>query len=142
MNMSLHQLFAPALLAVALMPLAFSANASHHSNAAIDREAMQERMEEYRQEAYQRAGLSEEQQTALNEAHTEHRDAMLSLREEHQSQVAEILTEEEQQALRDAMREMHAEKHGERRQGEGAHGKRDHERRGHHSEPAEESAAE
>lgn len=138
MNMSLRQLFAPALLAVALMPLAFSANASHHSSAGIDREAMQERMEEYRQEAYQRAGLSEEQQTALNEAHAEHRDAMLSLREEHQAQVAEILTEEEQQALRDAMREMH----DERRQGEGAHGKRDHERRGHHSEPAEESAAE
>ncbi|WP_332459872.1 MULTISPECIES: hypothetical protein [unclassified Halomonas] len=138
MNMSLRQLFAPALLAVALMPLAFSANASHHSSAGIDREAMQERMEEYRQEAYQRAGLSEEQQTALNEARAEHRDAMLSLREEHQAQVAEILTEEEQQALRDAMREMH----DERRQGEGAHGKRDHERRGHHSEPAEESAAE
>ncbi|MGO3667667.1 MAG: hypothetical protein ACTJG4_04300 [Vreelandella alkaliphila] len=142
MNMSLRQLFAPALLAVALMPLAFSANAGHHNSTGIDREAMQERMEEYRQEAYQRAGLSEEQQTALNEAHAEHRDAMLSLREEHQSQVAEILTEEEQQALRDAMREMHAEKHGEHRQGERAHGKRDHERRGHHSEPAEESAAE
>ncbi|HBS83953.1 hypothetical protein NDQ72_15890 [Halomonas sp. KG2] len=140
--MSLRQLFAPALLAVALMPLAFSANADHHNSADIDREAMQERMEEYRQEAYQRAGLSEEQQTALNEAHAEHRDAMLSLREEHQAQVAEILTEEEQQTLRDAMREMHAEKHSERRQGERAHGKRDHERRGHHSEPAEESAAE
>ncbi|MGQ7287994.1 hypothetical protein [Vreelandella venusta] len=138
MNMSLRQLFAPALLAVALMPLAFSANASHHSNAAIDREAMQERMEEYRQEAYQRAGLSEEQQTALNTAHAEHRDAMLSLREEHQAQVAEILTEDEQQALRDAMREMH----DERRQSDGAHGKRDHERRGHHSESAAESTPE
>lgn len=89
MNMTLRQLFAPALLAVALMPLAVSANAGHHNSAGIDREAMQERMEEYRQEAYQRAGLSEEQQTALNEAHAEHRDAMLSLREEHQAQVAE-----------------------------------------------------
>ncbi|EGP21594.1 hypothetical protein GME_00355 [Halomonas sp. TD01] len=140
--MTLRQLFAPALLTVALMPLAFSAHADHHNSASIDREAMQERMEERRQEVYQRAGLSEEQQTALNEAHAEHRDAMLSLREEHQAQVAEILTEEEQQALRDAMRDMHAEKHGERRHGEGSHGKRDHERRGHHDESAEESTAE
>ena len=33
----------------------------------MDREAMMERMEERRQEVYQRAELSEEQQTALNE---------------------------------------------------------------------------
>lgn len=142
MNISLRQLFAPALLAVALMPLAFSANAGHHNSADIDREAMQERMEERRQDVYQRAGLSEEQQTALNEVHAEHRDAMLSLREEHQAKVAEILTEEEQQALRDAMREMHADKHDERRHSEGGHGKRDHERRGHYGEAAEEDTAE
>ncbi|HAV44546.1 MAG TPA: hypothetical protein DCX44_04500, partial [Halomonas sp.] len=83
-------------------------------------------------EVYQRAELSEEQQTALNEAHAEHREAVLALREEHQARVAEILSEEEQQALRDAMHEMHAEHRHER-----GHGKRDH-----HGDSAQEMDAE
>ena len=46
MKMSLRQLFAPAFLAVALMPLAFTAQADHHDGQGMDREAMKERMEE------------------------------------------------------------------------------------------------
>ena len=124
MKMSLRQLFAPALLAVALTPLAFTAQADHHDGQGMDREAMKERMEERRQEVYQRAELSEEQQAALNEAHAEHREAVLALREEHQARVAEILSDEEQQALRDAMHDMHAEYRQER--GHSGHGKRGH----------------
>jgi hypothetical protein len=135
MKMSLRQLFAQALLAVALTPLAFTAQAGHHEGQGMDREAMMERMEERRQAVYQRAELSGEQQAALNEAHAEHREAVLNLREEHQARVAEILSEEEQQALRDAMHEMHAEYRQER--GHGERGKR-----GHHDDSANEMDAE
>ncbi len=88
----------------------------------MDREAMHERMEERRQEVYQRAELSEEQQTALNQAHAEHREAVMALREEHQARVAEILSDEEQQALRDAMHEVHAEYRQEHGKRGGRHG--------------------
>ncbi|MCG7576075.1 MULTISPECIES: hypothetical protein [unclassified Halomonas] len=135
MKMSLRQLFAPAFLAVALMPLAFTAQADQHDGQGMDREAMKERMEERRQEVYQRAELSEEQQAALDEAHAEHREAVLALREEHQARVAEILSEEEQQALSNAMHEMLAEYRQER--GHGGHGKR-----GHHDDAAHEMNAE
>ena len=135
MKMSLRQLFAPALLAVAITPLAFTAQADNHEGRGMDREAMMERMEERRQEVYERAELSEDQQTALNEAHAEHREAVLALREEHQARVAEILSEQEQQALRDAMHEMHAEYRQEH--GHGERGKR-----GHHDDSANEMDAE
>lgn len=133
MKMSLRQLFAPALLAVALMPLAFTAQAGHHEGRGYDREQMAERMEERRQEVYQRAELSEEQQDALNEAHADHREAVKALQEEYHARIAEILTEEERQAVSEAMREVHAEQRSERE-----HGKRDHR----HEKPAVESAAE
>ena len=122
MNMSLSQRFAPAFLAIALMPLAFTAQADQHEHRGMDREAMHERMEERRQEVYQRAELSEEQQTALNQAHAEHREAVMALREEHQARVADILSDEEQQALRDAMHEVHAEYRQEHGKRGGRHG--------------------
>lgn len=143
MKMSLRQLCAPALLAVALMPMAFSAQAGHHKNQegyGYDRAQMAERMQERRQDVYQRAGLSEEQRAALDDAHTEHRAAMLTLRAEHQARIAEILTEEEQLALRNAMHEIHTETRSERGSGgERGHGKP---HRGHHAEPAEETSTE
>ncbi|MDQ7732240.1 hypothetical protein QT231_05985 [Halomonas sp. SpR1] len=117
-KISFRQLFAPALLAMAIMPLAFAAQAhSHgdHEGQGPDHERMEERMEERRQEVYERADISVEKQAELNEAHAEHREAMQALREEHHARVAEILTEEEQEALRNAMQEAHEEyraKHG------------------------------
>lgn len=119
-KMSIRQLFAPALLAIAIMPLALTAQAHNHDDhegQGPDRERMEERMEERRQEIYQRAEIPEEKQAELNEAHTEHREAMQALHEEHKERVAEILSEEEQKALRNAMYEAHAEfreKHGKR----------------------------
>ncbi|MBR9902695.1 MAG: hypothetical protein GYB15_01895 [Gammaproteobacteria bacterium] len=121
-KMSIRQLFAPALLALAITPLAFAAQAhSHgdHEGQGPDRERMEERMEERRQEVYERADISAEKQAELNEAHAEHREAMQSLREEHHERVAEILTEEEQEALRNAMQEAHAEYRG--KHGKGGH---------------------
>ncbi|WP_404473290.1 hypothetical protein LG301_02975 [Vreelandella venusta] len=134
--MSLRQLFAPALLAVALTPLAFTVQAGQHEDRGYDREHMVERMEERRQEVFQRAGLSEEQQAALNEAHAEHREAVQALQEEHHARVADILSEEEQQAVREAMREIHQEYRGER-----GHGKRGAHHNGTEEDSAEEDSA-
>ena len=109
-KLSIRQLFAPALLAIAIAPLALTAQADSHGDQegkGPDHERMVERMEERRQEIYQRAEISEEKQAELNEAHTEHREAMHALRDEHKERVAEILSEEEQEALRNAMHEAH-----------------------------------
>lgn len=115
-KMSIRKLFAPALLAIALAPLAITAQAHNHSDDEA-RGPDRERMEERRQEVYQRAELSEEKQAELNAAYAEHRDAMNALREEHKERVTEILSEEEQEALRTAMQEIHDEYRGQ-------HGKR------------------
>ncbi|WP_447043428.1 hypothetical protein [Vreelandella sp. H-I2] len=132
-KVSIRQLFAPALLAITIAPLALTAQAhSHgdHESQGPDRERMEERMEERRQEVYQRAEISEEKQAELNEAHAEHREAMHALRDEHHERVAEILTDEEQEALRNAMHEAHEEYRGK-------HGKR-----GHHDEQEESADSE
>ena len=121
-KLSIRQLFAPALLAIAIAPLAITAQAdSHgdHEGKGPDHELMVERMEERRQEVYQRAEISEEKQAELNEAHAEHREAMHALREEHHERMADILSDEEQEALRSAMHDVREEHRGE-------HGKRGH----------------
>lgn len=130
-KMSIRQLFAPALLAIALAPMAVTAQANshgYHEGQGPDRERMEERMEERRQEVYERADISAEKQAELNEAHAEHRDAMHALREEHHGRVAEILSEEEQEALRNAMHEAHEEYRGQ------------HGHRGHHDARKDENA--
>ncbi|MCL7928416.1 hypothetical protein [Halomonas llamarensis] len=102
--------FAPMLLAVVLIPFAATANADHHGGKTSERdnmpEHMQERMEQRLQAVYQKAGISEEKQTQLNEARESHYNAMRELREEHYGRMQEILTEEERAALKAAMRDM------------------------------------
>ncbi|MFG6666024.1 hypothetical protein ACGK9R_02845 [Halomonas sp. HNIBRBA4712] len=122
MTLSLRKIFAPALLAVALVPVAMSAQAHpHDGHGGKDREQMRERMQEQRQELYQRAGIDEEKQQALDEANAELFEAMKALHDEHEARVDEILTEQEHQALKDTMREMRGERHHQRRgeRGEG-----------------------
>ncbi|MGO3699555.1 MULTISPECIES: hypothetical protein [Halomonas] len=125
MKMSLRQVFAPALLAIALTPLAVVAQADQHEgrHSGADRETFSQRMEERRHEVYDRAGLNEEQQTALNELNAEHFQAMQALRKEHQDKVADILSEEERESLKNAMKEMRDEHHRDGR-GHGRHGPR------------------
>ncbi|MEC4768314.1 hypothetical protein LPL18_013340 [Halomonas sp. CUBES01] len=123
MTMSLRQLIASGLLATALLPLAVTAQAGNHGDEhhAPDRERMEERMQEHRQDVYERAGLSDEKQQALNEAHDTFREEMTDVREAHRARMADILDEDEQQALRDAMheaREAYREGHGKRHHGE------------------------
>lgn len=132
-QMSIRQLLAPALLAIAIAPLALTAQADSHGDQegkGPDHERMVERMEERRQAVYQRAEISEEKQAALNEAHAEHREAMHALREEHHGRIAEILSDEEQEALRSAMHDVREAHHGE-------HGKR-----GHHGDSKDDADSE
>ncbi|KPQ26253.1 MAG: hypothetical protein HLUCCA13_00745 [Halomonas sp. HL-48] len=123
MTLSLRQLAAPALLAAAMLPFALTAQAGNHgdSHKGPDRERMEERMQEHRQDVYERAGLSDEKQQALNEAHDTFREEMTDVREAHQARMADILDEDEQKALRDAMheaREAYHESHGKRHHGD------------------------
>ena len=122
MTLSLRKLFAPALLAAALVPVAMTAQAHPHDGNGQDREQMRERMQEQRQEVYQRAEIDEEKQQALNEANSEFFEAMKALHDEHQARIDEILTEEEHQALREAMRDVRQEHRGERGRHHGEQG--------------------
>ncbi|MCA1771235.1 MAG: hypothetical protein LC677_00815 [Halomonas sp.] len=120
MTLSLRQFVAPALFAAALLPFAATAQAGHHEEGEKshqDRERMEERMQEHRQDVYERAELSDDKQQALNEAHETFREEMKDVRDAHQARMAEILTEDEQEALRNAMheaREEYREGHGKR----------------------------
>ncbi len=125
MTLSLRKLFAPALLAAALVPVAMTAQAHPHDGHGQDREQMRERMQEQRQEVYQRAEIDEEKQEALNEANAEFFEAMKSLHDEHEARIDEILTDEERQAVKDAMREVREEHRGERGRHRGEHGDAD-----------------
>lgn len=123
MTLSLRQLVTPAMFAAALLPLAVTAQAANHGGdkQGPDRERMEERMQEHRQDVYERAELSDDKQQALNEAHDTFRDEMKDVRDAHQTRMAEILTEDEQEALRSAMheaREEYREGHGKRHHGE------------------------
>ncbi|WP_447928086.1 hypothetical protein [Vreelandella sp. EE27] len=117
MTLSIRKIAAPALLAAALIPVALTAQAGPHDGK--DREQMREHMQEQRDEVYQRAEINEEKQTELNEANAEFYEAMKTLRDEHKERVSEILTDDEEEALKEAMREMHEERRGERHHGEG-----------------------
>ncbi|XGA80660.1 hypothetical protein OR573_03095 [Halomonas sp. CH40] len=124
---ALRRSLTPALLALALMPLALTAQADQHGKHDGERgnqaEQMQERMQERRAEMYQRAGISEEKQTQLEEAREVHYNAMREVREEHQARIRTILSDEERQSLESTMREMREEFHEDRRQqGQKGHG--------------------
>ncbi|WNL41616.1 hypothetical protein RN347_13410 [Halomonas sp. PAMB 3264] len=121
MTLSLRKLFAPALLAAALVPVAMTAQAHPHDGHGQDREQMRERMQEQRQEVYQRAEIGEEKQQQLNEANSEFFEAMKALHDEHQARIDEILTDEEHQALREAMRDVRQEHRSERGGERGRH---------------------
>lgn len=119
MTLSLRQFVASALFATAMLPLAMTAQANQHGGEKHGPE--RERMQEHRQDIYQRAELSDDKQQALDEAHATFRDEMKDVREAHQDRMAEILTEEEQEALRNAMHEAckeYREGHGKHHHGE------------------------
>lgn len=124
---ALRRSLTPTLLALALMPLALTAQADQHGKHDGERgnkaEQMQERMQERRAEMYQRAGISESKQAQLNEAREQHFNAMREVREEHQARIQAILSDEERQSLESTMRAMREELHeGRGQQGQKGHG--------------------
>lgn len=113
---------APVLLAAALIPMAFAAHAApdtkqggasatEHAQSDMPA-ALKARMEERREAVYEEAGIDEATQKELNAAQKEHYEAMHKLREEHRERMQDILTEEQQQSLNKAMREMQSQNHG------------------------------
>jgi Spy/CpxP family protein refolding chaperone len=110
-----RKLLMPALLAVAIAPLALAAAAdtgkgAHPGKKSGWSEQRQERLEERRQALFDRAGLDDETRAALEEAHAEHHEALRELHEQHRERLDEILDEEQRQALRDAKGEMRQER--------------------------------
>ena len=117
---TLRRSLTPALLAIALMPLAMTVQADQHGKHGGERgnkaEQMQQRMQERRAEMYQRAGISEEKQAQLNKAREQNFNAMREVREEHQARIQAILSDEERRSLESTMREMREELHENRDQ--------------------------
>lgn len=114
---------APVLLAAALVPLAFSVHAApdaQQGNAATSGQAsngmpaaLKARMEERRQAVYEEAGIDAATQKEMNAAQQEHYEAMNKLRQKHRERMQNILTEEEQQSLNEAMRSLQSQHHGQ-----------------------------
>ncbi|MFG6157460.1 hypothetical protein ACGTNG_01505 [Halomonas sp. 1390] len=111
-------LLAPALLAVAIAPLALSASAApqegwQHGGSEDHRQQHEQR----RQALFERAGIDEETRQALEKARREYREALQELRESHRQRMDEILDDEQREALTTARRELRDE-HREARRAE------------------------
>lgn len=116
-----HKIFAPALLAMAIAPLALQAVAApgdseRAENRPHHQEARAERHAEKRAAIYERAGLDAETREALDNAYHEHFEAMIELRDEHRERLDELLSDDQQASLEEARREMREAHHVEKRQ--------------------------
>ena len=113
-------LFAPALLAAAIAPLALSASAApgdgaHHGKGP-EFHAGRDHSTEQREALFERAGLDAETRDALAEARAEHRQALQELQAEHRERLEEILDDDQRAALEQAKHEMRQEWRAEQRQ--------------------------
>ncbi|NWN82283.1 MAG: hypothetical protein HLX48_04680 [Halomonas sp.] len=107
-----RKILAPALLAMAIAPLALQATAAPGDGERAEnrqqwQEARAERHAEKRAALYERAGLDAETREALDNAYRKHGEAMMELRDEHRERVDELLSDDQQAALDEARREMH-----------------------------------
>lgn len=121
---TLRQRFTPALLAAALIPLAFAVHAApggqgNSMQAGEMPAALKERMEQRRQAVYDQAGIDKATQKTLNAAQKEHYQAMQKLRQDYRQRMQDILTDEQQQALQQAMRDVQRDAMKQRGQGQG-----------------------
>lgn len=106
----------PALLALAIAPLALTANAEpSHDDRHAGWEQRQERLDAQRQALFERAGIDEATREALDEARTEHREAVRDLHQQYRERVNDLLDEEQREALKEARRELHGERFEQRR---------------------------
>ncbi|APE30218.1 hypothetical protein BOX17_04185 [Halomonas aestuarii] len=109
-------LLAPALLAVAIAPLALSASASSGNDGHHCWHDGLRPCQEHRQALLDRASIDDETRQALEAARTEHREAVRELRAQHRQRMDEILGEQQREALDTARREMREERRAERRE--------------------------
>lgn len=115
-----RRILVPALLAMAIAPLALQANAAPGDGERAEnrqqwQETRAERHAEKRAALFERADLDTETREALENAYREHRAAMTELREEHRERVDELLSDDQQAALDEARREMREEYRTDRR---------------------------
>lgn len=106
-----RKLLAPALLAIAIAPLALSATAAHHGKGAErHQEQWQEARADYRAEQrealFERAGIDEPTREALEEARVEHHEAMRQLHEQHRERLNQLLDDDQRAAMEEARGEM------------------------------------
>lgn len=114
----IRTLLTPALLAVAIAPLALSASAAPGGEGKQQgwSEEHRQQHEQRRQALFERAGIDEETRQALEEARSEHYEAVRELREEHRQRVDEILGEGQREALEAARQEIREEQRAEHRE--------------------------
>src|SRR5690554_7393249 len=84
-----RKLLIPALLAVAIAPMSLAALAAPGKSDGTWHEQRQEQREERRQALYERAGIDAETRSALEEARTEHQQALRELREQYHERMGE-----------------------------------------------------
>ncbi|MDN3557753.1 hypothetical protein [Halomonas maura] len=109
-----RKLFAPALLAAAIAPLALSASAEPGEGERYVRGGPSHA--EQREALFERAGLDAETRDALAAARAEHHQAQQALRQDYRERLDEILDDDQRAALEQARREMRQEWRAEQRQ--------------------------
>ncbi len=107
-----RKLFAPALLAAAIAPLAFSVSAAPGQGESHGQSGFHA---EQREALFERAGLDAETRDELAQAEQEHREAIRELRQAYRTQLDEILDDEQRAALDEARQEMRQEHRAEAR---------------------------
>ncbi|SDL36213.1 hypothetical protein SAMN05192555_10422 [Franzmannia pantelleriensis] len=133
MRMTVRKSLMPALMALAIAPLSLAASAGSHSDDAIKGERYQHKHAEHLDAMQEHLGFDDDTRAELEAAHAELRDAHRELKahefasrderheayhelhEQHRAALDEILTDEQREELRSAMREKMQEHHAERR---------------------------
>jgi len=107
-------LLAPALLVVAMAPLALFAGAAPQEGGQHgDSEEHRQQHEQRRRALFERAGIDAETREALEAARREYREALRDLREAHRQRLDEILGDEQREALATARRALYEEQRQE-----------------------------
>ncbi|MCK2184552.1 hypothetical protein [Halomonas getboli] len=109
-----RKLFAPALLAAAIAPLAFSASAGQGGPHGQPQPGGFHA--EQREALFERAGIDAETRDELAEAEQQHRDALRELNQDYREQIDGILDDEQRAAIDEARQEMRQEHRAEMRE--------------------------
>ncbi|APX94059.1 hypothetical protein BWR19_14570 [Halomonas sp. 1513] len=133
-RMTVRKTLMPALLALAIAPLSLAVSAADHGDASAKGERYQQKHVERLDAMQERLGFGDDTRAELEAAHAElhdahrdlkdqdfasrdeRRDAYHELHEQHRAALDEILTDEQREELRSAMREKMQERRAEYRE--------------------------